>query len=232
LLGCVLALNAIPGVTIESDLGSPIDDGGPLVGSAPLAQSFTPTAAYTVTSVVVDLSNAPFGETARPAKNARSMGRSVTQRTPPSRPDPAPVTPYTTATLYADGGTTPGAVLAVSPTQVLDTSLSGTPQQFTFTFSYPVAANTRYWIGLSATAGSAAFWSGSDSASGTDITSEYYEYAGTIRPDSGEGTAAFLMAVFGVVAAPTTPAPGTVWLVLFGLAGAAFYLSRRRLARG
>ncbi len=230
LLGCTLALNAIPGNTIQSDLGSPVDDGTYVGNNLFVAQSFTPTTAYTLTAVTVDLTNAPYGEeeTAQPVRKGHSMSRSARSGKPPSRAYPAPVTPYTIATLYADNATFPGTALAVSPTQVLDTQLSGTPQQFTFTFSYPLAANARYWIGLSSPNGSTSFWSASDSATGTDVSTEFYEIDNGVNSifDTGD---AFLLAVFGSAAAPVTPAPATLWLALIGLAGAALYLGRKRL---
>jgi hypothetical protein len=228
-LACALVLNAVPGTTIQTDLSSTVDDGGYVVANGPLAQSFTPTAAYTLTTVIVDLTNQPFPpeEEARPSK-MRGATKPATAFVGKKGPS---VTPYTVATLYADSANSPGTVLAVSSTQISDSLLTSTPQQFTFTFSYPVAANTRYWIGLSSPNSSTAFWSGSDSAGGTDVTTESYEFTGHIFPVQGEGDAAFLLGVFGTPSSvPGTPAPATIWLTLLGLGCAAFYVRRKRLA--
>lgn len=221
--GCALALHATPGITIQSDLSSAIDDGGYVVAQGPLAQSFTPTSAVTLTVVVVDLTNAPYNlvRTARPKMAGPSKA--------PVRTNGPSVTPYTVATLYADNAGAPGTSLAVSATQVADSQLTGTPQQFSFAFSFPLVANTRYWIGLSSPNNSVAFWSGSDFASGTDITTEFFEAFGFIVADSQFGSA-FLIGVFGTNPVPGTPAPSTVWLTMIGLGCAALYL--RRKSRG
>jgi MYXO-CTERM domain-containing protein len=226
---CALILSATTTVTIESTLSSEIDDGG-LVGSdGPLFQSFTPTTAYTLTSVTIVLFNTSeeADSVPRPAASAKHMGKA--KRAAARAPKPAnPATlPYTVATLYSDNSDSPGAALATSSTQVFDSQLTSSPEQYAFAFNYPLSANTRYWIGLSSPNGSIAFWAGSDSPTGTDFETEFFEFDSHIYPAAIE---AYLMSVTGqVTSAPaTTPAPSSWLLVAIGLAGLGAWMAFRR----
>jgi hypothetical protein len=224
---CALILSATSGVTIESTLSSPVDDGGFVVSDGSLAQSFTPTAAYTLTSVTIVLANIDLfeGDSARPAAAAKHMGKA--KRAASRLPKPTPATiPYTVATLYSDNSDSPGTALATSTTQVFDTQLTGTPTQFAFAFNYPLAANTRYWIGLSSPNGSGAFWAGSDFPTGTDFLTESYEFDSVVYPADD---AAFVMSVTGQLTGPaTTPAPSSWLLVAIGLASVGAWMAWRR----
>jgi hypothetical protein len=225
-----LILSATSSVTIESTLSSPPDDGGLVVSDGPLAQSFTPTAAYTLTSVTVVLANIGLATPdARPAASAKHMGKAHAKRSSAARsPKPASpsVTPYTVATLYSDNSPFPCTALATSSTQVFDSQLTSSPEQYAFAFNYPLTANTRYWIGLSSPNASVAFWAGSDFPTGTDVDGEFYEFDdSTFSADD----ATFVMSVTGQLSAPaTTPAPSSWLLVAIGLAGLGAWMAFRR----
>jgi hypothetical protein len=226
---CVMILSATSGVTIESTLSSEIDDGGFVVTDGPLAQSFTPAAPYTLTSVTVVLTTTDLseGSDARPAASKKHMGKAKRAAARPTRPASPAALPYTVATLYSDNSTFPGTALATSTTQVFDSQLTSSPQQFAFAFNYPLAANTRYWIGLSSPNDSAAFWAGSDFPTGTDFETEFYEFDDAPFPASD---AAFVMSVTGQLtsAPPATPAPSSWLLVAIGLASVTAWMAWRR----
>ena len=82
-----------------------------------------------------------------------------------------------TVALYADSGSaTPGTQLATIGT-LNDTDLSDTLTAYHFALTYPLAATTRYWIGLSTDDGSTAEWSWSSDISGTGVAGEYNKTA-------------------------------------------------------
>jgi hypothetical protein len=224
-VSCALILSATTGVTIESTLSSPADDGAFVVSDGPIAQSFTPAAPYTLTSVTIVLTNASLVTTdARPAASAKHMGKAKRAAARAPKPATPAALPFTVATLYSDNSTFPGTALATSTTQVFDSQLTSSPQQFAFAFNYPLAANTRYWIGLSSPNGSGAFWAGSDFPTGTDFETEFYEFDSSISPAD---SATFVMSVTGQLPA-TTPAPSSWLLVAIGLASVGAWLAFRR----
>src|ERR1700729_2889501 len=102
-VSCALILGATSNVTIESTLSSPVDDGGFVVSDGPLAQSFTPNANYTLTSVTIVLANIDLLSDARPAAAAKHMGKAkrATAARAPKPANPATL-PFTVATLYSD----------------------------------------------------------------------------------------------------------------------------------
>jgi hypothetical protein len=86
-----------------------------------------------------------------------------------------PTSSSTTVALYSDSGSaTPGSLLAELG-QIPDSALStlGLIQyELVLSSPYTLAANTRYWIQLSAS-GSSAVWSWTFDSSGTGVASEY-----------------------------------------------------------
>jgi hypothetical protein len=231
-LTCTLFLNATP-VSIFNDLTNSQDNWGDVTDDAPLAASFsTGGTAYNLTSVVLMLSN--NGETivTTPSKrshSARSRHSSAVagkvQKAKPSKVRPAISPSYVVVSLYSDSSTSPGTLLATSATTVLDTSLSDTPAAFTFPFSYPLATNTRYWIGVSSPNDSVAEWWVTDTLTGTETATEYSEFDGEVTANDQ----AFLMQVNGApTTPPPTPAPASVTLVVIGLGCAAWYFRRRK----
>jgi hypothetical protein len=247
LVACALALNGAPS-TISNDIGvsgATVDDWGDVVGDAPLAESFsTGGSAYNLTSVTVMLANND-NELARVVASVRthrrSSGRRAAARSIKAAPRalftiPSCAGPCTSLSLWSDnGGPAPGTELAVSTTVVLDSALpsSSTPAQFTFLFtSFPLAANTRYWIVASSPGGdSIAEWWGTDEPAGTDILSEFNEFDGGVTAnDDPEGPFAFEILVSGLVTppAPLTPVPPSLTLVLTGLLCVGLYFTRRR----
>jgi hypothetical protein len=232
-LTCTLFLNATP-VSIFNDLSNSQDNWGDVTDDAPLAASFsTGGTAYNLTSVVVMLSN--NGETivVTPSKRSQSSRSrhsaavaGKVQKAKPSKVRPAIVERYVVVSLYSDSSTSPGTLLATSATTVADTSLSETPAAFTFPFSnYPLANNTRYWIGVSSPNDSVAEWWVTNTLTGTETATEYSEFDGEVLPNDQ----AFLMQVIvDPSTPPPTPAPASVTLVVIGLGCAAWYFRRRK----
>jgi hypothetical protein len=240
-----LFLNATP-VSIFNDVTNSQDDWADVVDAGPVAASFsTGGTAYNLTTVVVVLSNNSNEDTeTRGAKRSsrvkghRSSARvAKAQHAKPAKVRPAiPITPEITVSLYSDSSTSPGTLLVTSATTLLDTSLGDDPAQFTFPFSYPLAANTRYWIVISSPGENsvAEWWETFNSGAGTETATEYEEFDGTVYPNfvSGdpEDDEAYLMQVNGDPGTPPpTPAPASVTLVLIGLGGAAWYFRRRKV---
>jgi hypothetical protein len=245
-LACALFLNAQP-VSIFNDVMNEADYSNVVTLVEPCGASFsTGGTAYNLTTVVLVLSNETDvadvvgGRASHPIHGMRGRHASArAAKAPKAKPlkarpagDPAP---FTTVTLWSDdGGPGPGNLLATSPTTLSDTSLGDSPAEFSFPFSYPLTANTRYWIEVSSSVDSVAVWWGSPEITGTDVAPEYYLYFGDVIPnDEGVDSAAFLMQVIGdpTTPAPTTPAPASVTLVLVGLGCAAWYFRRRKVLR-
>jgi hypothetical protein len=146
-----------------------------------------------------------------------------------SRPQVNVATGTLTVALYADNSSSPGALLTTIGT--LDNpALGPVPADHDFPLStpYPLAANTRYWIGLSATPSSDAAWVVSSDTAGTGITTEFWDADGMVHSNADPP---FQMQVVGAVitAPPAAPAPASLLLALVGFAGAALYLNRKRL---
>lgn len=249
LFACALALNATPTSVILSDIGTPVDDWGDVVSQAPLGQSFsTGPTAYNLTSVVIILSNQTGSIDAKPSSRSKRAVANARSSAPgtkvPWKPFPAPVPPAcsgpcTSVALWSDnGGPGPGVELAVSSTVVLDTALPNdtSPQEFTFLFSsYPLTANTRYWIMVSSPGGnSVAEWWGTDEPTGA-VTSEYYDFNTGVFPviDPAMFNYAQQIQVNGTAttAPPATPVPPSLPLVVTGLLCIGMYMRFRKKFR-
>ncbi len=121
--------------------------------------------------------------------------------------------------LYADNSTSPGSALATSaltPDSVLQANLA----VIDFPFLQALAANTRYWIGVSAT-NSSAQWSYDMTNGGIGVANEYNFYDGSVSANN-----AFTPYQMQVNVKAATPEPASWPLVL--LFGAGFVLIRRR----
>ncbi len=205
---CALTLSAAP-VTLFNDLGGePEDVGASVTDEAPLAESFsTGGSSYNLTSVVLTLSS----------ENTGPRGS-------------------ITVNLYSDSSTSPGTLLTQIGT-LDDTALSSNLQNYTFTLAtpYSLAANTRYWIGVTSVGGSIALWwylDISDSLTGTGAASEFDDDAGDIRANgSGESDTFLLQVTANPAAAPppsATPVPPSLTLTLIGVVCLGLYSMRRR----
>jgi hypothetical protein len=240
-LTCTLFLNATP-VSIFNDVTNSQDQYAFVVDDAPLAASFsTGGTAYNLTTVVVVLSNdtnalARGASRSSRVKGHRSSARAAkAQHAKPAKVRPAiPITPEVTVSLYSDSSTSPGTLLVTSATTLPDTSLGDDAAQFTFPFaSYPLAANTRYWIVVSSPGdNSVAEWWETYTITGTETATEFSDFAGTIYPNGDPDDEAYLMQVNGDPGTPPpTPAPASVTLVLIGLGCALWYSRRRKVLR-
>jgi hypothetical protein len=240
ILTCALFLNAAP-VSIFNDITNPGDYNASVVGLEPTGASFsTGGTAYNLTTVVVELSNDTDADVRASRASHGMRGRHALARAakaPKAKPskahpagDPAP---SVTVALWSDnGGPGPGTLLATSATTLLDTSLGDSPAPFSFPFSYPLTANTRYWIMVTSPGeNSVAEWWGTLDMAGTDVVGEYFTADTEVSANSADN-GAFLMQVIGdPTTPPTTPAPASVTLVLIGLGCAAWYFRRRKILR-
>ena len=95
-----------------------------------------------------------------------------------------PPDPSITVALYANSSTSPGALLWTIGS-IDDSELSSALQDYEFTLStpYALAANTRYWIGLSTTGN--ARWAWSEDLSGTGVAGEYFANSNGVYDNSG-----------------------------------------------
>jgi len=142
------------------------------------------------------------------------------------------LTPDTNATgsvsvdLFSDNSTTPGTLLS-NIGVIADTLLSSALANYSLSFSTPynLAANTRFWLGLSTSNGSNAEWAYSRDQTAVGVTNEYlanYGGTGSIRvSDNTYGP--YQMRISGV------PEPATVALMGLGIAGIGY--QRRRVPR-
>jgi len=82
--------------------------------------------------------------------------------------------------LYTDSATGPGSLLETLGT-IPDSHLNTTLAVLDFSLSSPeaLAANTRYWIGVSAT-NSSAEWSFDATNGGTGVANEYNDYDSSV----------------------------------------------------
>jgi len=148
--------------------------------------------------------------------------------------------------LYADSSATPGTLIQ-SLGSMSDSAISGNGAVYDFPVSPGVslAANTRYWIGLTTSNGSNTGWATTDSTSGTGVLGawtcfDYVLTSATTRPTAKprgfpvgcfQNTAgSFIMEVTATApAAATAPAlsfSGMLVLTLLLAASAALFLRR------
>jgi hypothetical protein len=135
-----------------------------------------------------------------------------------------------TVGLYADSSTSPGALLSGIGT-LTDDSLTTMLANYDFPLgsAYPLAANQRYWIGISTNNGSIAGWAVAQDDSGFGVPSEFWYASGMAHPNTDPP---FQMLVGGSSNISPAAAPSTFILVLVGLAGASLYWNRRRIGTG
>lgn len=135
-----------------------------------------------------------------------------------------------TATLLADAGAAPGAVLTT-----IGTATSGTSATFTPSSPYLLAANTRYWVQLTEPVqpgGAGAGWVWTFQIAGlTGVAGEYAYYNGTVHTTASFGS--YLMQVTVDAPPPPSGVPEPSSLVLLALAvpsiGSVHVLRRRSL---
>jgi len=113
--------------------------------------------------------------------------------------------------LLSDKSTAPGAFLT-NLGVILDAQLSGTLTTFDvpLAVSYPLAANTRYWVQLSGDSefDTSGLWAWSLDTSGIGVASEYFANQGGVFPNLG---GPYEMEVIAGV-----PEPSTLILLAFG----------------
>lgn len=115
--------------------------------------------------------------------------------------------------LLSDNASSPGSTLDTIGT-INDSSLSTSLSDFALTLStpYTLAANTTYWIELSTSNGSSAYWAWSLDQTALGVSGEQYSDKDGIYPDSGGPYQMELLSA--AVAAPET---GTLLLLGIGL---------------
>jgi hypothetical protein len=131
--------------------------------------------------------------------------------------------------LFADNATSVGSLIANLGT-INDSQLSGSPSLITLNLaSNPqLAANTRYWIGLTGPA-SSGFWSWSRDISGDGVANEFLTNAVNIAngvPPFPAEEGAYQMEI-AVPSASTTPEPTSLFLSGVALLTGGFILRRR-----
>jgi hypothetical protein len=106
---------------------------------------------------------------------------------------------------------------------ISDSSLTTTNAAFTVSLSEtPVlAADTRYWIGLSAAEFSSALWAFADDDSGTGVAGEFFSNLHGTQSNDIAPTEPYIMAVTGtpVLGRVPVPEPSTWALMALGFAG-------------
>jgi hypothetical protein len=192
LILCVAALTFTANATdIYNNLASPSDGADSITGFGPLYDSFlTGGSTFDLASVGLKLFF------------------------------PGPATGTFTVGLYADNSISPGALLYTIAT-VSDSSLTVGLNDYNYNLAAPqlLAANTRYWIGLSSS-DSNTFWSWSLDQSGIGVVGNYFaNQNGVFSNDNGP----YQMRVSDT----TTPEPGSLVLLGTGLAGMTGLLRRK-----
>jgi len=123
--------------------------------------------------------------------------------------------------LYSDTGTptapNPGSLL-LNIGSLADSSLTSTPTVYDFSLAtpYALADNTRYWVEISSSNGSAA-WEYSYNNAGVGVVNEYWFDGSNLGPNSG---GPYLMSVTSV------PLPASALMFAAGLLG--FGVSRKK----
>jgi hypothetical protein len=122
-----------------------------------------------------------------------------------------------TVSLLSDSSTSPGAIIAILGT-INDSALSAyTPAivDFSQATAIDLAANTRYWVEVSATSDSSAGWSYTADTSGVGVAAEYnansFWVYNNLPTDSP-----YQLQVNGSTAVPV---PGAAWLFASALVG-------------
>lgn len=134
-----------------------------------------------------------------------------------------PVTGSTNIELLADSSTHPGAPLATIGS-INDGALTDSYATYSFTTSYTLAANTRYWIELISTNNSSLQWAYTSSKA---PSTEYFFNRNGVHPNSGDP---YQLAVSGSAPAPArVPEPASITLLMTGLLG--FAASRQKQER-
>ncbi|QWF70473.1 VPLPA-CTERM sorting domain-containing protein [Methylomonas paludis] len=135
-----------------------------------------------------------------------------------------------TVSLFSDSDASLGSLLATLGT-ISDTSLSAyTPTTVDFAQSTPIqlAANTRYWIEVSATDDSSAGWSYTTDTTGTGVATEFNANSFQVYANAGDPAQNLIndpyqLQISGVTAVPL---PGAAWF--FATAVGALSALRRR----
>jgi hypothetical protein len=132
-----------------------------------------------------------------------------------------------TVGLYSDTSKSPGSLITTLGTIDDSTITSGYNLYTVSLLSTPtLAANTRYWIGLSDSGTGSEAWSWSLDTTGTGVAGEYFANQDGVFPSS-EG--AYMMGIFSGPPAPGVPdVGGTGSLLAVALAG--LMTLRRKLA--
>jgi hypothetical protein len=235
LLLFAFAAAATPAITIYDSLGI-VAEGYSVAASGPLYDSFsTGSSALNLVDVQLELRFQGLAMSRPPAEAPlllagyrKPVAEVHSKASSGLRPQaPPPGGGSITVALYADSSTSPGALLTSIGT-LPDTSLGPKPGNFNFPLGspYPLAANHRYWIGVSTSNASLAGWLTTTVATGTGVANEFWYASGTVNSNSDPP---FQMLVLGAAVIPTTPAPPSLILVLIGLVGAGLYLTRNKL---
>ncbi len=147
---------------------------------------------------------------------------------------PTPSTPRTgsfQANLYADNGTSPGLLIGSIGTAV-DSYYNYNSPYTNGTIhwhpSYELAANTRYWVGLTNDNSSVNRWASVDSMLYTSGVVGEYHVVGGQRYDNSAANGAFVLSVHGVEV-EIIPEPSTYALLCISL-GVVGY-ARKRMGR-
>lgn len=197
LLTLVLALSCLAGATdIYNNLNSPTDGTDSVFSFGPLADSFsTGNSSFTLEGVGLKLED---------------MG------TP---------TGSFTIQLLNDNNISPGTPIYTIAT-VSDSMLTDSLQNYFFDLATPqvLDPNTRYWIQLSSTDGSVAFWSWSTDQSGVGVAGEFFANSTGVY-DNTNGPYQMELSDQPL----TLPEPGTILMLGTGVVGAITGLRRKFL---
>lgn len=182
----VLALSCTAGATIVFDnLGATSNGVDTIYGFGPLADSFsTGSGSFTLNEVGLSL---------------QDIG--------------APTGSFTIQ-LLADNNINPGNPIYTIAT-VQDSSLTGSLQNYFFSLAQPqaLAPNTRYWISLSSTDSSVAYWSWTVDTSGVGVDGEYFANQNGVFTDNN---GAYQMQLAGTPEPATLVTMGTGIVALLG----------------